>query len=363
MPVSRQDTATLARIISGRYQDAEYRLLLLIARHLSAGGDAPDWAEAKLAELQLFQRRAQAIIKAAQGEAVGELVQVLTRAYLRGAAAATGDLVDLGRTSDLPLRQAEREVAALVSAMTGQLERLALPILRGASDVYTAVIARAVSGTLTGTATRLQDAEQALAEFASRGVAAFTDTAGRQWSMASYTEMATRSATMQAAVQGHLDRLEDAGIPLIQVSDSSRECPRCRPWEGKILSRGPVSALMPDVTTGRMVAIQVDGTLDQAVAAGLFHPNCTHSVSGYLPGASKAGQATANAEGYAEKVRQRELERHVRSWKRREVAALTPEGKRKAAGKVRVWQRELKAHTDATGLPRKRNRESLTAAR
>jgi hypothetical protein len=363
MPVSREDTATLAELVSSVYADVEVRLLRLIARHLQAGADAPDWAEAKLAEVQLFRRRAQSIVHAARAEAVGQLAAVLERAYLRGAASAQGDLDRLGRETDLPVMQAERAVAALVSGMTEQLESLDLPVVRAGMDAYMMAVSNAVSGTLTGATTRLQDAQHALDDLASRGLKAFTDTAGRRWALASYVEMATRTTTAQAAVQGHLDRLEQAGIPLVIVSNSSRECERCRPWEGKVLSRGPMPAIMGDAATGKSIRVQVDGTLQQALSAGLMHPNCTHSLSAYIPGATKRGGATANPTGYAEKQEQRRLERKVREWKRREAAALTPEAQRKAQGKVRGWQGQLKAHTDATGLPRKRNRESLTAAR
>lgn len=363
MPVSRQQTETLAKLVAAVYGNAEVLLLQLIARHLRAGIEAPDWAEVKLAEVQLFQRRALAIVKVARGEAVGQLVVALERAYLRGAAAGQGDLDAVGQVVDLPVRQAERSVAALVSGMTEQLASLDLPIVRQASDVYMSVISKHVGGTLTGATTRLQDAQRALDEFASRGVAGFTDKAGRTWSMTTYTEMATRTATAQASVQGHLDRLEDAGIPWVIVSDSPRECETCRPWEGKILTRGPVSAVTRNSQTGEPFNVRVDGTLAQAFAAGLMHPNCTHSLTAYIPGATVAGKAESNAEGYAEKVEQRRLERKVREWKRRQAVALSPEAERKAAAKVRLWQRQVKDHTAATGLPRKRERESLTAAR
>lgn len=363
MPVSRRDTENLAELVASVYANAEVRLLRLIAQHLQAGADAPDWAEAKLAELQVFRRRALAIVKAARAEAVGQLVVVLERAYLRGAATAQGDLERLGRELDLPVAHAERSVAALVSGMSEQFETMDLQVVRHAADVYRDAVTRAVGGTLTGATTRLQDAQQALDELAGRGVSGFTDTAGRRWGLASYVEMATRTTTAQAAVQGHLDRLEQAGIPLVIVSDSSRECERCRPWEGKVLARGPVPAIMGDATTGKSVRVEVDGTLQEALRAGLMHPNCTHNLSAYIPGATKRGQATGNPEGYAERLQQRALERKVREWKRREAVALTPEAANKAKGKVREWQGRVKAHTDATGLPRKYNRESLTAAR
>jgi hypothetical protein len=363
MPVSRRDAENLAQTVAGVYRDAELRLLRLIADHLAAGADSPHWAEVKLAELQVFRRRAAAVVKAARAEAVGELVRVLEQAYLRGTATAQRDLERLGRELDAPVVLAERAVAALAAAQTEALAGLDLPVLRSVEDIYRKAVARAVAGTITGSTTRLQDAQHALDFLTKRGVDAFTDKAGRRWALSSYVEMATRSATAQAVVQGHLDRLEQAGIPLVVVSNSPRECPTCRPWEGKVLSRGPVPAITGDAVTGKSIRVRVDGTVEEATRAGLFHPNCTHNLSAYIPGATKLGDATENAAGYEAQQRQRVLERHVREWKRREAVALTPEAKRKAAARVKGWQGELRKHVAAHDLPRKRNRESLTAAR
>lgn len=364
MPVSRLHTEALAESIAAIYADAEYRLLQLIARHLSNGGeDVPDWAEQKLQDLQVLRRRAQTVVAVARGEAVDATGQALARAYLRGAASATAEAESLlGKRLDAPVGLAEEAVSAMARAMADQLESMDLLIVRQVQDAYRNAVVRAAAGTLTGATTRLQDAQSVLDELAGKGLVGFTDKAGRRWGVVGYTEMATRTTTMQAAVQGHLDRLDQAGIPLVIVSDSSRECETCRPWEGKVLSRGPVSALMPNALTGVMERVKVDGTVAEATSAGLFHPNCTHNLSAYIPGATKRG-AASSPEGYAEKQKQRQLERKVREWKRREAVAVTPEAKRKAAAKVREWQAAVKAHTDATGLPRKRNRESLTAAR
>ena len=362
MPVSRQTTEGMSQVVAETYARAEVRLLSLIAKHLEAGAGSPQWAETKLAELQLFRRRAAKVLDAAHAEAVGQLIQQLQAAYLRGAAAGQGDLDAAGVDLELPPQHAERAVQALARATVGALDDTRPMVLRAVDDAYRRAVARAVAGTLTGAATRLQDAQVALDDFARQGVHGFTDKAGRRWSLVSYTEMATRSATAQAAVNGHLDRLEQAGIPLVIVSDSPRECETCRPWEGKVLARGPVPAIVGNAVTGASMRVHVDGTLAEAMAAGLLHPNCTHNLSAYIPGATKRGRATANADGYAEKVRQRELERHVREWKRRQAVAVTPEAKRKADAKVREWQAAVKDHTDATGLPRKRERESLTRA-
>lgn len=364
MPVSRLTTDGLAEQVAGIYGDAELRLLRLIAKHLAAGVEAPGWAEAKLRELQMFRQRAARVVRQASQDAAGVSGEVLAAAYLRGAAAGQGDIdaSPLGDT-DTPPRHAERAVEALVRAQAGLLDQVGLRVVRSVDDVYRQVVAQTVGGTLTGSATRLQDAQRVLDRFASRGVTAFVDQSGRRWDARTYVEMATRTTTAQAAVTGHLDRLEDAGMNLVVVSNSSRECDRCAPWEGKVLSRGPVAVTQTNARTGALERVPVDGTVQEAIDAGLFHPNCTHNLSGYVHGATRRGDADTNPEGYEAKQQQRAMERKVREWKRRQAVAVTPEAERLAAAKVREWQARIAGHSKATGLPRKRNRESLTAAR
>ena len=363
MPVSRLLTEGLADDVAAAYARAEVRLLRLIAESLADGAESPQWAEQKIAELQTVRARARRIMAGATAEALDALLVSLTSAYTRGLASGQGDADALGVDLDGEPPQVERQVAALYASMREDWQGMELQVVRATADAYRDAVVRASSGTLTGAATRLQDAQVALNDLAGRGVTGFVDKAGRRWALPTYVEMATRSVTTQAAVSGHLDRLEQAGIPLVLVSNSSRECELCRPWEGKVLSRGPVSAIMVNAVTGRRERVDVDGTVAEATSAGLFHPSCTHSLSAFIPGATRRGDATSNAKGYAERQEQRRLERKVREWKRRQSVALTPEEGRRAAAKVREWQGQLKAHTDASGLPRKRNRESLTAAR
>lgn len=363
MPVSRVTTEGLAQGVADVYANAEVRLLQLIAKRLARGSEVPEWAEDKLAELQRFRREAEAVMAGVRREAVGELVTAMERAYLRGTAAAQGEVDALGITVGARPTQAQLAIQRLVSSQLETLDTIGLRVVRSASDLYRQAVTRAVSGTLTGAATRLQDAQAALTELAGRGVSAFTDAAGRQWSLPTYVEMATRTTTAQAAVLGHLDRLDQAGIPLVIVSDSPNECELCAPWEGKVLARGPVSALMPNALTGDMEAVQIDGTVDDAIAAGLFHPNCTHNLSGYVHGVTKRGMAETNPQGYTDRQQQRALERRARTAKRQQAVAMTPEARARADARVATVNGQLAEHSAATGQPRKRNRESPGKAR
>lgn len=364
MPVSRRTAEGLSAEVAQVYARAEVRLLRLIARHLEAGHGTPGWVDVKLAELQVFRKRAERIVGAATTEAKTAAGHALVTAYNRGQGAAEGELVNLGRdTIDLSPRRAEYAVEALTRAQADVLDAVGPRVVRGSQDAYRDAVVRAAGGTLTGAATRREDAQVALDDLARKGLSGFTDARGRQWGLESYVDMATRTTTAQAAVQGHMDRLEDGGLSLFIVSESSRECELCRPWEGKVLTRGPVDAMATNVLTGEVERVQIDGTVAEATAAGLFHPNCTHNLSGYVHGATRRGRAVGNAEGYAEKQRQRAMERNLREWKRREAVAITPDAARKAKAKVAEWQQALAAHTQTTGLPRKYDREAFDLLR
>lgn len=359
MPVSRRTAEGLSDELVNVYARAEVRLLRLLGAHLAAGHDSPQWMERKLAELQTFRKRATRVMEAATQEAVGAIGDAVTTAYTRGMATGEHEAASVGlRPHGVPT-QAEHAVESLTRAAHGTLTELGPRVVRSVADAYRDAVVAASAGTLTGATTRVQDAQAALDTLARKGVTGFVDSRGREWGLQSYVDMATRTTTAQAAVQGHMDRLEQAGVNLFLVSTSSRECDICADWEGKVLSRGPVDALQVNVLTGQLERVDVDGTVQEATSAGLFHPNCTHNLTGYIHGATKRGDITDGSRGYAAQQQQRAMERKVREWKRREASAITPEAKRKATAKVREWQRAIKAHTDAHDLPRKPARESF----
>jgi hypothetical protein len=95
---------------------------------------------------------------------------------------------------------------------------------------------------------------------------------------------------------------------------------------------------------GRMVPVDVAGSLDEARHAGLQHPNCRHSVSAYTPGITRVEPAESDPEGYEAGQRQRAIERNIRKHKNRAAAAVTPEAKTAANAKVRQWQGKMRDH-------------------
>jgi hypothetical protein len=352
------------------YAGAEERLLGIIARQLAAGLDAPGWVEAKLAAVQTLRRAAQGVVDELGKATQLEVFDAVAEAYNVGHRAA---VAELGALSD--------DARALVDERTPNaqaVDRLAQEavdvvtathrsILRAVVDTFRAVVASVAATPLLGIGTRRQATQDAMRAFADRGIRAFVDRAGRRWQLSSYAEMAVRTATARAATEAHMRTLADAGVELVVVSDAPRECPLCRPWEGKVLTiGGPAGARTVEVEhateDGRMVPVRVAGSLDEARARGLQHPNCRHSVSMYSPGLTRVEQARSDPDGYEAGQRQREIERTIRKWKRREAASVTPEAKRAARAKVRQWQTAMRDHLAAhPDLRRNRTREQVGA--
>jgi hypothetical protein len=346
MPAGPEQAAQLARAAYELYVEAEYNLLLIVARRLARGIDRTGWAEAKLKEvyqLRLQVERRMGIVTRRGATLVEE---ALGQAYARGGASAAADL---DASSPLPIATSQPALRALLLETTAALAATQRYVLRSVLDAYHAAIAQPAGRVLIGDVTRRQASQQALDRLLGQGITGFVDRSGRRWDLASYTEMAVRTGVGHAAVQGHLDTLQAAGHDLVIVSNAPGECRRCRPWESKVLSISGQTRGHPMVAEARR--------------AGLFHPGCRHRLGVYLPGVTEPEADTADPEGEAARQQQRYLERGVRQWKRRQALALDAQASRTASIKVRAWQAALRQHVAATGGKRLRYRERVGAAR
>lgn len=390
----------LARNLVDLYAELETRLATDLARRLAAGLDQPDWASNKLAAIGQVRRWAQTLIDRLDGPLRDRVAQAVILAYQRGGHEALRELARaqdthpdwlaraglfdmLPRLRDMVARR-QAGIAAelarvatelpgaaainrLVYSLTSTLRGTHLRILRWHLDAYREVVAAAAPDVLAGLAARRRTAQTAWEQLLSRGVTGFVDRAGRRWELASYVEMATRTTVAQSLVEGHLDRMADAGLDLVMVSNSPQECSRCRPWEGKVLTRsgpgGRRTVQVESAVSARMVSVEVTGSVSEAIGDGLFHPNCTHRLTAYLPGATRIPTHTANPEGDKARQQLRALERKVRREKLQEAAAIDPASKRAAAAKVRDLQRQIREHVNETGLIRQRAREQIGVAR
>jgi hypothetical protein len=365
MPVSRRTAEYLAREVVAAFEEAERLMLARIARNLAKGinGSGPHWYEQKLAEMQAYEAQARRLIDDLRKQAETGLHTALTKAYERGGMEAVMEIGVGARSveSVSALAAIERIVAETMLTLDATSTR----ILRATMDLYRdatsagsaagrAAVRAGVEQVLLGAQTRLQATQSVLDRFAAKGIVGFIDKAGRGWNLASYTEMATRAGTMNAAVAGHVDTLQANGLDLVIVSADGSPCELCQSWEGEVLSSSGNDPAYP--------------SLDEATADGLFHPNCLHTVSLYQEGVTRdypqktASDRAAEAQRYADNQKLRYIERQIRASKRLEAVAIDDAAKAKAAARVSVYQAKAREHVRTTTAVRQYAREQVGKA-
>ena len=335
----------LIESIYGIYSNAEMAMLERVAARSAKGIKTVGWTEEKLADVKALRRETEAIMSDSTKLAKKKLSDGIFKSYLSGVEATDKALkVPITAMKGLIPEHIQR----LVLETNSLIEGTSLQILRNTQDVYRQVIAETSTGVLVGTETVQAATQSALNRFAARGVTGFVDKAGRRWDMASYAEMATRTVTSRAALQGHIDRQHELGVDLMRVSSIGATCPICAPWQGKILSISGNDTKYP--------------SLESAKAAKLFHPNCKHTLMAYFPEMdliedTPEPNTDNDASKYKAIERQRENERQIRKYKRLQSVALSPAAEQSARNKVRQWQAIQRAHVSANDLKRKYYRE------
>lgn len=311
MPVSPKLAMRLALELRGLYEAATNTLIRAIAVQVGRGAQDATWQDRKLEALTLLMHDVDRTIDDLRREVPGAVERALGYAYRRGSAVASVEAEAAGITGSFGFMPDEEALTRLLSEAMRPHEQVILGIRRSVNDAYDQALVKAAATVLTGTGTRVDAARTALSFLADQGITGFTDRSGRKWDMASYAEMATRTSSGHAAIEGHMDRLTGLGVDTVYVSDSPEECDICRPFEGEILSiSGQTTGTLSD---GRKVLCSVREARDR----GLWHPNCTHSSSIYLPGITEPPTDTEDADDYELRQRQRAYERRIRKWKRR----------------------------------------------
>lgn len=333
------------------YAEAERLMLERVAKSLAKGMDSPLWAERKLLELQFLKFQTNRLVRDLGNKAAAQVAVSLADAYNRGGAQAAADLASVLKVG---LEEVAAPIAGLpaIEQLVGEtvlnLRKANAGILRSVSDGYRRIVSETTAQVLLGSQTRLQATQNALDKFAKNGIKGFRDRLGRNWNLESYTEMAMRTATTRSTMKGYTERMTRYDEDLVIVSDAPAECPLCTPWERQVLSVTGSTAGYP--------------TMDDARAAGLWHPNCRHSVTVYQEGITKTAQQRppeSDPERYQAKQDQRALERKVREAKRSQAVQITDSGKAEAGRKVRAAQKQLREHVAKHDLKRLYYRENL----
>lgn len=356
-------TESMASNVVDIYAQAELILLEKMAKHAANGVDTPEYELKQLQNIQAYTAEAKKVIAQAQKATTAATVDAIQVAEQYGISSATAELGEALKIQPNAngILFKTHDVAAMAQAQLTQQANTHFQLLSKSQDMFRQVIAESSSAALLGVETGKQAMQRALNEFAHKGITVYTNARGAQYEVASYVEMSMRTTLMNSALQGHANKLEKAGMDLIIVSDHTQECKRCRVYEGKILSMSGKQRGHIEVTgaTGKQVKLHVFASLKEAKAGGLFHPNCRHTFTAYIPGITKSFGETADPQGDADRQKLRKLERETRALRR--IEAVTPDGeKQEIKARIKAKRAQIADHVENTSAKRQPDRERIS---
>ena len=247
----------------------------------------------------------------------------------------------------------DKKLEALIETVNKDLNKAQYSVLRKMDDVYRQTIFKSHMYLQNGVKTLPQAIDMATKDFLAKGIDSITYKNGARVNIASYAEMCLRTANHRATLLGEGKKRDEYGIHTVVVSAHANTCPKCEPWQGKVL--------IDDVFSH---GTKLDGDyplLSEAITAGLLHPNCRHSITTFFPGITNLPKVPDGKEAiklYEAEQKQRYLERQIRKWKRIESGSVDARNVNNASNKVKYFKSELrKLLEDKKLLKRNYNRE------
>lgn len=352
----------LGTVLAARYGEAEQQMIAEVSRRLAERLD--DDGTALVADrarvLGELRRMGQGIAAdLADPEFADAVINI---ASVEGRAAALRRMGIGVPTGGAALTGTSANAAGQIALdLFSSLDQMSLRITRWMPDVYQRLVSQLAPQVVLGTRTITQVQRATAEQFLARGVTGFTDTAGRDWKIGTYAEMATRTTVNRAWQAANIDAQQEQGINLVTIVIGLDACKVCAAHAGRVWSTDGTPAgtyRLEHAAEDRFVDVEVAGTLDQARAGGWNHPNCRCVVVAYLPGLRITGSAH-DPERERARDELRRLERRVRDLKRREAAAFDDVSKARYRARIRNAQRDIRDHVTDTGIMRKPYREQL----
>ena len=382
-------SAPLVRVLL----DMEDDILREIAAQLSRDGNISDtskWRIRQIARAGRFDKRAAAIIAGYSEVEDGQAMDaVLTAAeteigYLDNAVQAANAAGLSEYFSDIPAEESALGAAKAFQKQAASDLNLVNTVMKykagsayvnavnaiyrdtaegrqGALDIMGKGAAKAVSGQMS-----LQEAtRKTIRELAQKGIPAFVDKRGREWSPEAYVMMDMRSTLGNTARAAQNARCDEYNIQLIEVSSHMGARPLCAPYQGRIFSRDGSKGVTTDGVGGKIYYTPLSET-SYGQPAGLFGINCGHVQYPFVPGINFQRYfpypKEENDRRYMQFQQQRAMERGIRAAKR-ECMMLQEtgdtEGLQKASLRLRNQREKYRAYCKETGLKQHNDRTQV----
>ena len=392
------EALNLAAPIADAYMSVEERLLVRIARQLTLNDDhalneASKWQIKQLAKHGLLRQDAHKIIAAGTKGIPNDVAETVRQAiestlaedgirdlwHNEGFSESAKNAVQhyraqardvYNQVNTVMQYKADstfvRAVNTVAEKWTAEQRRAQLEIAdkQGVLDILNSNTAAVVSGAES----RTKAVRTTIHEMAQRGIPAFVDKSGREWSPEAYVNMDIRATVKNTALEAQFSTMDSLGQDVFEVSSHPGSRPKCRPWQGKLISRSGRTTEITDINGRRHKVIPLSQT-SFGEPDGLFGINCGHRPRGVSDGLFRKSAVEydddEDKELYNKVCRQRELERRVRKSKTEAdmlEAAGDTEGAKQVRQRAAEQNKQLKAYCEGAGLKYRTDRVTTYGA-
>ena len=279
-------------------------------------------------------------------EKIYDLLDDMDGRSFKEKAALLLDFIKGKKTSQMSgefFRLNERKLEALIKATRQDMEKAETAVLRKAEDDYRKAIYNAQVYANTGSGTYEKAVDMATKDMLSRGLNCVMYANGARHTLADYADMAIRTASKRAYLQGEGEKRQEWGVTTVIMAKRGNPCPKCLPFVGKVLiddvwSGGRSDGV--DSETGKRYPL-----MSYAISKGLYHPRCKDSHTTYFPGISTADDTWTEEElkkvglQAKQEARQQYAQRQTEKYDRLAKYSLDPENKEDYRRKASDWEK------------------------
>ena len=277
----------MAYDIAEAFEDIEMALIKSMRKNMSRhineeyeeGINWTQWQAEMLAGLSQYKAENKEVLKDYMGRINAELDAAIREAYATGESEQEIELLKAikrgyeppkdGEKVDMQgrfFRNNKRKLNALVKATTDDMKKAENALLRMTDDIYRKTLFKAQMFYNTGAGSMWKCVDMATKDFLAAGYNCVEYKNGARVNIASYSEMALRTANKRANLMGQANFREKYGIHTVKVNARGIACPMCLQWLDKVY--------IDDVYgggTAKESALSGYPLLSEAVNNGLFH--------------------------------------------------------------------------------------------
>lgn len=339
-----------AEMVDSAYIDLETMIMQNIVRHLKGYEqpiDSDRWQLQKLAEIGKLNQENLRIIADMAGisqTAAERMLQEMAYEAIRTIDPGLRNLARHGLVGEpVPVKKSknvQQTMNAIESQAKDTLSKCNTTMLYKAQDAYKKVVSNVVkeaaeivskqeyldilnkdaTALTSGVIARQKAMTKCIREFNEKGIPAFIDKAGREWTPEAYVNMTMRNTAKNTADEVQTARCKDAGVNLISIDSHSGSRPKCAKDQGKIFNLNNKSGYTEDLN-GRKIRYYPWNSSSYGQPDGILGINCGHHKWPFVPGVNihryfPTEDLDENNKLYKETQVQRALEREVRKRKR-----------------------------------------------